>query len=148
MTDRLSALKELLKRGSLSTQDELRKKLEKLHFPVTQSTISRDLRRIGAIRVIDAEGRVVYRLPDQESLPASVDIAKNMVKSIQPASSIVVIHTAPGTASLVARYLDMHRPAGSIGTIAGDDTVFLAITKKSVDREVLEELRDSLESLG
>jgi transcriptional regulator of arginine metabolism len=148
MTNRLSALKELLKSGSLSTQDELRKKLEKLHFPVTQSTISRDLRRIGAIRVIDAEGRVVYRLPDQESLPTSVDIAKNMVKSIQPASSIVVIHTAPGTASLVARYLDMHRPAGSIGTIAGDDTVFLAITKKSVDREVLEELRDSLESLG
>lgn len=148
MTDRLSALKELLKRGTLSTQDELRKKLEKLHFPVTQSTISRDLRRIGAIRVIDAEGRVVYRLPDQDSLPNTVDIAKNMVKSIQPASSIVVIHTAPGTASLVARYLDMHRPAGSIGTIAGDDTVFLAITKKSVDREVLEELRDSLESLG
>ncbi len=149
MTDRLTALRELLKRGSLSTQDDLRRKLEKMHFAVTQSTISRDLRRIGAIRVIDAEGRVVYRLPEQDvMLPQGVDIAKNMVKSIQPASSIVVIHTAPGTASLVARYLDMHKPAGSIGTIAGDDTVFVALTKKSVDREVLEELRDSLESLG
>ncbi len=79
---------------------------------------------------------------------AGMDIARNMVKSIQPASSIVVIHTAPGTASLVARFLDMHKPAGSIGTIAGDDTVFVALTKKSVDREVLEELRDSLESLA
>jgi transcriptional regulator of arginine metabolism len=148
MTARLTALRELLKKGSLSTQDDLRRKLEKMHFAVTQSTISRDLRRIGAIRVIDAEGRVVYRLPDQEPLPPGMDIAKNMVKSIQPASSIVVIHTAPGTASLVARYLDMHKPAGSIGTIAGDDTVFVALTKKSVDREVLEELRDSLESLA
>lgn len=148
MTDRLVALKKLLKDGTLSTQDDLRRKLEKLHFSVTQSTISRDLRRVGAVRVLDAEGRAVYKLPeDESSLPAG-DIARNMVKSIQPASNIVVIHTAPGTASLVARYLDIHKPAGTLGTIAGDDTVFLALSTRNIDLTVLEEIRDSLESLS
>jgi transcriptional regulator of arginine metabolism len=147
MTDRLVALKKLLKDGALSTQDDLRRKLEKLHFSVTQSTISRDLRRVGAVRVLDGEGRAVYKLPEDESALPAGDIARNMVKSIQPAANIVVIHTAPGTASLVARYLDIHKPAGALGTIAGDDTVFLALSTRNIDLSALEEIRDSLDSL-
>lgn len=147
MTDRLLALKKLLKDGTLSTQDDLRRKLEKQHFSVTQSTISRDLRRVGAIRVMDAEGRAAYKLPEDDTALPAGDIARNMVKSIQPAANIVVIHTAPGTASLVARYLDIHKPAGALGTIAGDDTVFLALSTRNIDLTALEEIRDSLESL-
>jgi transcriptional regulator of arginine metabolism len=71
-----------------------------------------------------------------------------MVKSLQPASGIVIIHTAPGSASLVARHLDLHRPAGALGTIAGDDTVFLALGTKQVDRNTIREIQESLAVLG
>lgn len=147
MTDRLSALRELLQKGTLSTQDDLRRKLEKRHFAVTQSTISRDLRRIGAIRVTDHEGRPAYRLPEGQDMPLSADISRNMVRSIQPAANIVVIQTAPGTASLVARYLDINRPAGALGTIAGDDTVFLALSSSKVGVETLAQIKNALDTL-
>lgn len=148
MTNRLEALRSLLRNGSPSTQDELRLRLESMNFPVTQSTVSRDLRKVGAMRVMDAEGRAAYKLPGDEAGTPITDIARNMVKSIQPASNIVVIHTAPGTASLVARYLDIHKPAGTLGTIAGDDTVFVALSTKNIDLTVLEDIRDSLEDLN
>ena len=147
MSERLSALRELLRSGGLSTQDELRQKLEKLKFAVTQSTISRDLRKIGAVRATETDGRVVYRLPQDESSFGGFDLAKNMVKSIRPASNLMVIHTAPGTASLVARHLDMHRPGGVVGTIAGDDTVFLALNAQKSSAVALAEIQDCLADL-
>lgn len=149
MTERLSALREILRSGSLSTQDELREKLEKLDFAVTQSTVSRDLRKLGAIRATDSVGRVVYKLPtDDSNFTTGADIARNMVKNVQLASTIVVIHTAPGTASLVARHLDMHRPGGVVGTIAGDDTVFLALQSSKSETKALEAIKASLAGLG
>jgi len=149
VTERLSALREILRSGSLSTQDELRDKLEKLDFAVTQSTVSRDLRKLGAIRATDSVGRVVYKLPtDDSGFTTGADIARNMVKNVQLASNIVVIHTAPGTASLVARHLDMHRPGGVVGTIAGDDTVFLALQNVKSEGKALEAIKDSLAGLG
>src|SRR6185295_602564 len=59
---RLEALRELLSQGKLSTQDELREELQNRRFEVTQSTISRDLRRLGAVKAVDPDGRTVYRL--------------------------------------------------------------------------------------
>jgi len=55
-------LKKVLSQEKLSTQDELREGLSSLDFDVTQSTVSRDLRRIGAVKTIDPTGRTVYRL--------------------------------------------------------------------------------------
>lgn len=147
MTDRLSALRRLLEEGSLSTQEELREKLEKQRFSVTQSTISRDLRKLNAVRATDAEGRVVYRLPSDEAAAVGGDVARNMIRSVEPAAGFAVIYTTPGTASLVARHLDIHRPAGLIGTIAGDDTVFLALPK-AADKAALAEIRESLAELN
>lgn len=124
---RLEALRKLLKQGSLSTQDELREKLEKLHFKVTQSTVSRDLRKLGAIRAVDAEGRTVYRLPDDAPLVTpSPGSLRDLVINIQSNGYMIVVHTTPGSASLVARHLDHVGTDELIGTLAGDDTIFVA----------------------
>jgi transcriptional regulator of arginine metabolism len=56
---RLDALRRLLGKEQMSTQDELREELERQKFRVTQSTISRDLRRLGAIKALDVDGRTV-----------------------------------------------------------------------------------------
>ena len=65
---RLATLKKLLEEDTVSTQEELCEALLKKNFSVTQSTISRDLRRIGAIKTVSAAGSVVYRLPEEQML--------------------------------------------------------------------------------
>lgn len=123
---RLDALRELLGEGSLSTQDELREKLEKMEFAVTQSTISRDLRKLGAIKAIDPSGRTVYRLPDEPTTALSGNSLRDLVIQIKTNGAIIAIKTTPGSASLVARHLDFILAEKLLGTIAGDDTIFVA----------------------
>ena len=126
-TTRIEALRGLLSKGKLSTQDELREELAAMSFDVTQSTISRDLRRLGAIRAVDAEGRTVYRMPEDVPVPAAAaGSLRELIIEIQSNGSIIVLHTTPGSASLVARHLDHAKPGGILGTIAGDDTIFVA----------------------
>lgn len=143
---RLNALRKLLSAGKLSTQDELREELSELDFDVTQSTVSRDLRRLGAVKAIDPSGRTVYRLPsDRDSGPASPagGIAE-MITEIRQNGAMIVIHTTPGSASLVARHVDQSRLSKVIGTIAGDDTVFVAPVQIREIKEAVAQINASL----
>lgn len=145
--DRLQALRGLLDEGSLSTQDELREKLEKQEFVVTQSTISRDLRKLGAVKAIDSDGRTVYRLGDEgvAPVPASLSSLAALVVDIATNGSIIVVHTTPGSASLVARHLDNHRPGGILGTLAGEDTIFVAPASLKNVKATIREIQTSFE---
>src|SRR4051812_35294769 len=100
--DRLQILKEILFAGTASTQDEIRDALERRKFPVTQSTVSRDLKRIGAIKTLDAEGRTVYRLGEElvaAPFPAPVaNSMKELVTEVASNGMLIVIHTSPGSA--------------------------------------------------
>lgn len=128
IADRLDVLKKILEAGAASTQDELREALEKKGFDVNQSTISRSLRKLGAVKALDERGQTVYKLGLTPSvLPPPVQSAvSNLVTEIKHNGSLIVIHTPPGSASLIARQLDQNKPKGVLGTIAGDDTVFVA----------------------
>ena len=125
---RLNALRGLLEAGKTSTQDDLAQELRAQKFVVTQSTISRDLSRLGAVKARDASGRVVYRLPGDNAetpvMPGS-DL-RGLLVNVQHNGSLIVIQTTPGSASLVAHQLDKSKPEGILGTIAGDDTIFVA----------------------
>ena len=149
LRSRLEALRVLLKDEEHRTQEDLRGKLEKMNFAVTQSTVSRDLRRLGAVKAIDPEGRTIYRLPEENDVPVVIGgTIGTMVHEIQANQSVIVIHTSPGSASLVARHLDRMRPAGILGTIAGDDTIFVATSgKKSVASTILA-IQESVGLLG
>lgn len=127
-TGRQQALRRLLAKEEASTQDELRAELEKLSYDVNQSTISRDLRKLGAIKFVDPSGQTVYRLAEEVVVPVHTSTSLgSLVSDIQHNGAMIVIHTAPGSASLVARTIDQLRHAdGVLGTIAGDDTVFVA----------------------
>ena len=128
--DRLQILKEILFEGSASTQDEIREALVKRKFPVTQSTVSRDLKRIGAIKTLDAEGRTVYRLgEDFTNAPVPATFANSMKELVTDVTSngmMIVVHTSPGSASLVARHIDSSMTGDVRGPIAGEDTIFVA----------------------
>ncbi len=129
--DRLKSLKEILYEGSASTQDEIREELIRRKYSVTQSTISRDLKRIGAIKMLDGEGRTVYRLSEDMMsspvVPAPVaNSMKELVHEVASNGMMIIIRTSPGSASLVARHLDSQMSGEIMGTIAGDDTIFVA----------------------
>jgi transcriptional regulator of arginine metabolism len=137
-TQRLNALRKLLEEGEASTQEDLVRELKAQKFSVTQSTISRDLSRLNAVKARDATGRVVYRLPDDIMAPApAVSDMKGLLVDIHHNESLIVIKTTPGSASLLARLLDTSKPEGILGTIAGDDTIFVApLSEKKINQTI------------
>ncbi len=150
---RLSVLKRLLQKGETATQEDLRDHLKNHGHSVTQTTISRDLRRLGAVKMLDDQGRTVYclitdKIPDINNNSILASNVKNtlqgLVLEMHHNGSLIVIRTEPGSASLVARELDVHRPAGILGTIAGDDTVFVAPPQIRNLNRVLNQLKEFL----
>ena len=144
VSERLSALRKILESGKNSTQEELRDMLEAKGHNVNQSTISRDLRKIGAIKGTDNKGRTVYRLSEisQESSFVAQSVG-DLILNITHNDSMIVIQTSPGSASLVARHLDMNKPADILGTIAGDDTIFVAPSRDFSIKQTISAIRES-----
>lgn len=148
---RLGLIREILEGERIGSQDELADALRRRGHDVNQSTISRSLRKLGAIKTLDESGQTVYQLPREAPLPAPVQASlADLVLDISSNGSMIVIHTPPGSASLVARHLDHNRPASILGTIAGDDTIFVApsAAKPDVIRGTIEGIRQDLLNAG
>lgn len=122
--ERRRALSRILRDGPVATQERLLAALAREGWKVTQATLSRDLARLGARRVSRPEG-AFYELGDDPPGDAAVAVA-GLVSSVATNGSLVVVRTAPGSASAVARAVDLARVNGVLGTLAGDDTVFVA----------------------
>ena len=120
---RREAIRDLLAQGPAATQAFLVRALEDRGFVATQSSVSRDLRELGAVKT--PEG---YELPAAGSADGSeVAAVADLLRSISPAgSNLLVIHTGTGAAQRVALALDRSGWPGMVGTIAGDDTIFVA----------------------
>jgi transcriptional regulator of arginine metabolism len=110
-----------------STQEEICLALEKKGFEVNQSKISRLLRKIGAIKIKNIQNQAAYSLPREPPPPSAQTPLKDLVLDISFNETLIVISTSPGSASMVARILDYYQVASEIlGTLAGDDTIFVA----------------------
>lgn len=143
--NRLLVLKELIRRGEASTQEELCQALKQKKFDVTQSTVSRDLRRIGAIKAINSDGETIYKLPeDHQALPPQASQSLQMlITEIQANESLIVLHTTPGSASLLAWHLDgLKNQIGIIGTIAGDDTILVVPESVKKINSIIKKIKD------
>ena len=125
---RQHAIAELIRGGALASQEELAERLAGLGFAVTQATVSRDLEQIGALKVRRA-GQLSYALPDQVQAPAAPRLAtllRDFARSIETAANLIVIKTPPGSAHLIGVALDQSGSSEVVGTICGDDTIFVA----------------------
>jgi transcriptional regulator of arginine metabolism len=126
---RQRAIAGLIRAGGLSRQEELAERLADMGFAVTQATISRDLEQIGAVKV-RLGGQLSYALPDQvprESGPRLSNLLRDFVRSIETAVNLIVIKTPPGSAHLIGVALDQSGYPEIVGTICGDDTIFVAL---------------------
>jgi transcriptional regulator of arginine metabolism len=143
--ERFETLRAILQNGEAGTQEEIADELRKKGFDVTQSTVSRALRRIGAIKAFDERGETVYRLPDEAAIHPPIQAGlHDLIQEITHNGMMIVIHTSPGSASLIARHLDHVRPGNILGTIAGDDTIFVAPASAREIKSTVEAIRDSL----
>jgi transcriptional regulator of arginine metabolism len=119
-----------LRSGRVGSQEELVARLNLAGVTATQATVSRDLDEIGAIK-LKRDGNIRYLLPDMVDpthAAAKLDrLLAEWVIGIIPAGNLVVLKTPPGSANLVANALDAAALPEVAGTLAGDDTIFLAI---------------------
>ena len=121
-----------LRGDKVGSQEELVARLGVAGVAATQATVSRDLDELGAVKV-RRDGAIRYVLSDQGGGggdPAMLDrLLADWVTDIVEAAGLVVIKTPPGSANLVANALDAAGIDGVAGTIAGDDTIFVALTQ-------------------
>lgn len=143
------ALTEILKRGNAGTQQQIAEALKKQNLIVNQSKISRLLHKLGAIKVINAQGQTVYQLPKEWAPPPTQTPLTQLILNISANETLIVIQTSPGSASLIARMLDYQNSESEIlATLAGDDTIFVA--PKTVQRieETLREVKQLLKIIS
>jgi transcriptional regulator of arginine metabolism len=127
--ERQGAILRLVSEQELSTQTELADALHAAGFEAVQTTVSRDVAELGLVKVRNEQGRLVYAHPgaaDLSRIDELVAALRRWAISIVPAGSIVVIQTPPGHANALARAIDSAGLADVAGTVAGDDTIFVA----------------------
>lgn len=132
-----------LRRHRISSQEELVARLDLAGVPATQATVSRDLDELGAVRV-RRDGALIYRLPEQleSGNAARLDrLLGEFVIDILAAGNLLILKTPPGSANLVANAIDAAELEEVAGTIAGDDTIFVALADGAVPGAVAEALR-------
>jgi transcriptional regulator of arginine metabolism len=128
--ERQTALLRLVRERELSTQAEVAAALRDEGFDVVQTTVSRDLADLGLVKVRAPSGRLAYALPgagDQDRIRALGAALRRYLVSAEAAGEQVVLVTPPGFASALAQALDDARHPGVAGTLAGDNTIFVAV---------------------
>ncbi len=128
-----TVLREILLEGKAHTQEEIRQALESQNITISQPKVSRLLHQLGAVKLIDNKGKTQYRLPHEMGLIHELTttqekiVLRQWILDVVFNETLIIIHTTPGAAGMVARILDQHRMSLKLlGTIAGDDTIFIS----------------------
>jgi transcriptional regulator of arginine metabolism len=141
-THRQARAKDIVERLVIRTQDELAEALRGEGIDVTQATVSRDIKEMMLVKVPTGDGSYRYAFPsDQTVMVSAARLEKTFqdsVISINSSGNIVVLRTLPGTAQAVAYVLDNIRWPEIIGSVAGDDTIFLVVKPEKVVDKVVE----------
>ncbi len=139
---RLFLLKKLISKYGLSDQNRILHELKKHGIMTTQATISRDLQKLGVVKVPTGTGLYKYEIFDKLSIDIIWERLKilfnNFVTDIQSTNNLILIKTTPGNANGVASLIDKMEHEYILGTIAGDDTI-LIVVKDITQRKKVEE---------
>ena len=150
--NRHAKILDLISRDDIETQEELAEKLNAEGFPVTQATVSRDIREMKLTKVTNDRGRQVYKVMQGTEtgmnekylrillrllrlLPQGLRILRDGFVAMDMAQNILVVKTVAGMAMAVAAALDAMKWPEIAGCIAGDDTIMCAV--RSVDETLI-----------
>ena len=144
-TSRIEALKMLISSKELTCQEDVLKALQKEGFKLTQATLSRDMKQLKIAKAASMNGKYVYVLPNETMYrripnpPSALEMLKTPgFLSINFSGNMIIIKTRPGYASSIAYNIDNSNIDEILGTIAGDDTIFI-VAKEGTSRESIVE---------
>lgn len=134
-SQRLAMLAQLIGERQFSSQEELAQALARSRAPVTQATLSRDLRSLGVGKRPDRHGKAVYQLPgppnDTLDRERQLIDLRAFVNEVRIAQNLAIVRTPPGHANGVARAIDMLAFDQLMGSVAGDDTVLVVMKDRA-----------------
>ncbi len=144
------AFKALLKEERFGSQGDIVDALRIEGFDnINQSKVSRMLTKFGAVRTRNAKMEMVYCLPAELGVPSASSSLRELVLDIDHNSALVVIHTGPGAAQLIARLLDsLGKSEGILGVVAGDDTIFITPTRSNSAEQLFNSVCELFEYAG
>ncbi len=130
-SQRQAKIVEIISTTNVETQEQLLQELQSAGFTSTQATISRDIKELRIVKELTSFGTYRYATASRE-VPATFSgrlntIFRESVTSFDYAQNIIVIHTLPGLANAAASALDAMNMSVVLGTLAGDDTVFIVM---------------------
>ena len=138
---RQEKIRNIISEKTISSQEELVKELHKCGINITQATLSRDMKQMKITKTTTADGMYRYMLPQNSAIRRTIapqTISEMMsgtgFLTLKVSGNIAVVRTKPGYASSIAYHIDTANLAGVLGTIAGDDTIFLVLDE-TTDRE-------------
>ncbi|HXX38179.1 MAG TPA: arginine repressor [bacterium] len=147
--ERERRIREILGQQPVETQEELVDLLRQQGLAVTQATVSRDIKRMGLVKVPWANGRSHYVAPER---PSPGDVLRRLqhavteyVLSTETGEELVVIRTLTGRANAVAAAIDEMQWEDVVGTVAGDDTILVVPRRHAMRDRVLHRLRELME---
>lgn len=129
---------EIIGENVIETQDDLIAKLRESGYPVTQATVSRDIKQLGLVKTAAKNGGYQYTVARSDSAGNESklkNIMRETVLSAQNAENIVVIKTYSGMANAAAAAVDALSGDAIVGSIAGDDTIFIVVKNDEDARE-------------
>lgn len=141
-------MKELVEQFEIETQEELADKLKEAGYTVTQATISRDIRELKLSKIPMGDGRQKYAIlahSDHYLGEKYIRVLKNGFVSMDMAQNILVVKTVSGMAMAVAAAIDAMKLKEIVGSIAGDDTIMMAVRTVEDTQAVMEKIRNVLE---
>ena len=141
-------IKELIEQYEIETQEELADKLREAGYAVTQATVSRDIRELKLSKVPMGDGKQKYTIlihSDHYLSDKYIRVLKDGFGSMDMAQNILVVKTVSGMAMAVAAALDAMKLKEIVGSIAGDDTIMMAVRTVEDTQIVMEKIRNVLE---
>lgn len=143
-----SELNLLLAQGVTGNQTQLVEALKKRNIHTTQSSVSRALKKINAVKVHDNSGNTLWTLGRKEPRLKDIGFFDSLVKKVVHNGVQIVIHTRPGTANTVAKFIDDHGFDQVMGSVAGDDTIFIAPAHVDLIRETVQKITAYMKQIG
>ena len=140
-SERQGAIRRLVREQALSTQSELAAALHAAGHDVVQTTVSRDIRELGLVKIRHASGRLVYALPEDARVRDIGSSLRRIALDIESSGNLVLVTTPSGFANALCEEIDRAGHPRILGTLAGENTILIVAREGVAGSELRDELR-------
>ncbi len=145
---RHSKILELIQNNNINTQEELLRLLRENEYDVTQATVSRDIKELKLVKVQTDDGKYKYKYKDdiisENNAAGFLPMFSSSITKVEAAQNLVVIKSIGGMAQAICTGIDLLKIDSLIGTVAGDDTIFVALKDSKSAEYIAEKFQEMI----